>query len=154
MANTFVASDVRENPVMYVAAAGLTPTLPVTMEAGTVEMPLLARIANPPAVARFTEPGLPPSEPCCAPSLPESVELPSFAVAPSGFFPPSISVPLLVLAHAPSERKRYGFVALSWLMEVSFFGFASGVWRETRRTKNCLLPMTPLASGRPFAVQG
>jgi hypothetical protein len=42
--NRFVASAINENPVMYVAAAGLTPKLPVMADAGTVEIPLLARI--------------------------------------------------------------------------------------------------------------
>ena len=42
--NRFVASAINENPVTYVAAAGLTPRLPVMADAGTVEIPLLARI--------------------------------------------------------------------------------------------------------------
>ncbi|MFV8754802.1 hypothetical protein ACNOYE_30010 [Nannocystaceae bacterium ST9] len=45
------------------AAAGLTPTSPITDEEGTVEMPLLARIANSPASPSSTgEPGSPVSE--------------------------------------------------------------------------------------------
>src|SRR5438270_14062257 len=55
--NTFVESAVSENPVMKVAAAGLTPRLPVTAEVGTVEIALFARIAKLEAAPRFT--GLP-----------------------------------------------------------------------------------------------
>jgi hypothetical protein len=43
--NTLVESAISENPVIDVAAAGLTPMLPVTAEVGTVEIPLLARMA-------------------------------------------------------------------------------------------------------------
>jgi hypothetical protein len=39
-----VASAVNANPVMDVAAAGLTPRSPVMTEGGTVEIPLFARI--------------------------------------------------------------------------------------------------------------
>jgi len=50
-----VASALNENPVMKVAAAGLTPRLPVTAAVGTVDIPLSARITNVFAEARFTE---------------------------------------------------------------------------------------------------
>src|SRR5438445_8963358 len=52
--NTFVASAVREKPVMNVAAAGLTPMLPVIAEVGTVEMAVFARMTKLPAAPRFT----------------------------------------------------------------------------------------------------
>jgi hypothetical protein len=42
--NVLVESAFSENPVMRVPAAGLMPRFPVTAEAGTVEIPLLARI--------------------------------------------------------------------------------------------------------------
>ena len=48
--NTFVLSALSEKPVMYVAAAGLMPTLPVMTAVGTVEMPPFERSANVPAV--------------------------------------------------------------------------------------------------------
>jgi len=64
--NTFVASAVRENPVMKVPAAGLIPRFPVTADVGTVELPLLARMPKLPAAPRFTG----------------NVELPSTSVTP------------------------------------------------------------------------
>jgi DNA/RNA endonuclease G (NUC1) len=42
--NALVASATKENPVMYVAATGLTAILPVMADGGTVEIPLAARI--------------------------------------------------------------------------------------------------------------
>ena len=42
VAKAFVASATNEKPVMKVAAAGLIPISPVTVEAGTVEMAVLA----------------------------------------------------------------------------------------------------------------
>jgi hypothetical protein len=42
---TLVESAINENPVMYVAATGLTPIFPVTAEVDAVEIPLFARIA-------------------------------------------------------------------------------------------------------------
>ena len=52
--NTFVASAPSENPVMKVAAAGLTPMFPVTAAVGTVDIPLSARITKVFADPRFT----------------------------------------------------------------------------------------------------
>jgi hypothetical protein len=43
--NTFVESAINENPVIKVAAAGLSPRSPVIAEVGTFEIPLFARIA-------------------------------------------------------------------------------------------------------------
>src|SRR4051795_9187334 len=73
--NTLVASAVNEKPVMKVAAAGLTPTFPVTAEVGTVEIALFARMAYPPAMPRLSgTPG--------ATLLPPSVLLPPSAAVP------------------------------------------------------------------------
>lgn len=47
-----------ENPVRNVPEAGLTPMLPVTAEAGTVEMPLSARITKLAKEPRGTVAGL------------------------------------------------------------------------------------------------
>jgi hypothetical protein len=56
-----VESAVKENPVMKVAAAGLTPMFPVTAEVGTVEIPLFARITKLPAVPSLKGSPVPPS---------------------------------------------------------------------------------------------
>jgi hypothetical protein len=45
---------VSEKPVMKVAAAGLTPMSPVMADAGTLEIPLLARMAKSRAAPRST----------------------------------------------------------------------------------------------------
>src|SRR4051794_15046334 len=42
--NVFVGSAINEKPVMYDAAAGLTPRFPVMTDCGTVEIPALERI--------------------------------------------------------------------------------------------------------------
>ena len=47
----------KEKPVMKVEPAGLSPTFPVTADAGTVEMPLWASITNPTAESRLTGAG-------------------------------------------------------------------------------------------------
>jgi hypothetical protein len=52
--NTFVASAIKSNPVMELAAAGLTPILPVIAVTPVVETPVFVRIAKLPAVPRFT----------------------------------------------------------------------------------------------------
>ena len=52
-----VESAVSEKPVTKLAAAGLTPMSPVNMEAGTLEMPVLARIRKLPAVPSRTGAG-------------------------------------------------------------------------------------------------
>jgi hypothetical protein len=44
LSHTFVESAINENPVMNVAAAGLTPMFPVMAESGTVDIPLFASI--------------------------------------------------------------------------------------------------------------
>jgi hypothetical protein len=54
VANVPDASRVNVNCVIKVAAAGLTPMSPVITDAGTVEMPDLARIAKLPDVPRST----------------------------------------------------------------------------------------------------
>src|SRR4051812_23759258 len=51
---TLVESAVSEKPVMKLAAAGLTPMLPVMAEVGTVEMAVFARMTKLPAMPRFT----------------------------------------------------------------------------------------------------
>jgi hypothetical protein len=55
--NTPEASATNENPVIAVAAMGLTPMSPVTTEFGTVEIPDFARITKLPAVPRSTGAG-------------------------------------------------------------------------------------------------
>ena len=45
---------IKEKPVMKVELAGLSPMFPVTTDAGTVEMPLVASIAKPAAESRLT----------------------------------------------------------------------------------------------------
>jgi hypothetical protein len=52
-----VESTVSENPVRPVAAIGLTATFPVIIDGGTVETPVLARIAKFAAVRRLTAAG-------------------------------------------------------------------------------------------------
>jgi hypothetical protein len=52
---------VGENPVVYVAAAGLTPRSPVMTERETVEMPVSARMTNWLAVPRSTTSAVPAS---------------------------------------------------------------------------------------------
>src|SRR5436305_15201696 len=47
----FEASATSENPVMKLAAAGLSPRSPVTWEPVTLVIPALARITYPPAAA-------------------------------------------------------------------------------------------------------
>ena len=42
--NTFVLSAINEKPVMKLAAAGLSPMSPVTMDPVTLEIPVFARI--------------------------------------------------------------------------------------------------------------
>jgi hypothetical protein len=49
-----VGSDINDHPVKLPLAAGLTPTFPVTMEYGTVETPVFARITKLPAIPRLT----------------------------------------------------------------------------------------------------
>ena len=44
----------KEKPVMKVEPAGLSPTFPVTADAGTVEMALWASITNPAAESKLT----------------------------------------------------------------------------------------------------
>ena len=52
--NTLVASAINEKPVMYVAAAGLTPMSPSIAVGGTLEIPVFARIVKLAAVPRST----------------------------------------------------------------------------------------------------
>jgi hypothetical protein len=52
------ASMINPNPVMYVAAAGLTPRSPVTAVVPVVDIPVFARRTKLPAVPRFTAVGL------------------------------------------------------------------------------------------------
>jgi hypothetical protein len=49
-----VGSITKEKPVMKVEPAGLSPMFPVTVDAGTVEMPLWASITKPAAESRLT----------------------------------------------------------------------------------------------------
>jgi hypothetical protein len=44
----------KEKPVMKVESAGLSPMFPVILDAGTVEMPLLASTTKPAAESRLT----------------------------------------------------------------------------------------------------
>jgi hypothetical protein len=57
VANTFVGSATRANPVIVLAGAGLTPISPVTEEVPVVEIPDFARITKLPAVPRTTAAG-------------------------------------------------------------------------------------------------
>src|SRR5450759_3148553 len=52
--NVFVASITNPNPVMKLAAAGLTPISPVIAVVPVVETDVFARITKSPAVLRFT----------------------------------------------------------------------------------------------------
>ena len=52
--NVLDESRTRLKPVMAVAAMGLTPMSPVMSDAGTVETPVLVRMAKSPAVPRGT----------------------------------------------------------------------------------------------------
>ena len=47
----------KEKPVMKVELAGLSPMFPVIVDAGTVEMPLLASTTKPAAESRLTGAG-------------------------------------------------------------------------------------------------
>ena len=47
----------KEKPVMKVEPAGLSPRFPVIIDAGTVEMPVLASTTNPAAESRLTGAG-------------------------------------------------------------------------------------------------
>ena len=102
IANTFDESRMSENPVMYVAATGLTPMFPVMTDAGTVEIPLFARMTKPPEVPRFTadgEPMPPPLSGLIPASFPLSILVPpSLTVPLSGLLPPSVFVPPSVAA--------------------------------------------------------
>src|SRR5690349_7915463 len=84
---------------MNVAAAGLTPTFPVTADAGTVEIPLLARITKPPAAPRST----PASErpPVSAPTGESRGTRPSSTEGASA--PPVASVPPAASIDEPLE---------------------------------------------------
>ena len=55
--NTLVESATSEKPVRKVAAAGLTPMLPVTIDVGTLEIAVLARTTKLPEVPRPTGEG-------------------------------------------------------------------------------------------------
>jgi hypothetical protein len=55
--NVFDLSIVNPNPVMALAAAGLTPISPVTWVDPVVEIPVFARITKLPAVPRSTTAG-------------------------------------------------------------------------------------------------
>jgi hypothetical protein len=55
--NVFDLSIVNPNPVMVLAAAGLTPISPVTWVVPVVEIPDFARTTKLPAVPRFTAAG-------------------------------------------------------------------------------------------------
>ena len=47
----------KEKPVMKVELAGLSPMLPVIIDVGTVDMPVLASTTNPAAESRLTGAG-------------------------------------------------------------------------------------------------
>ena len=53
-AKVFVLSMINPNPVMYVAAAGLTPMFPTIDVVPVLEMPAFVRMMKLPAVRRFT----------------------------------------------------------------------------------------------------